>query len=68
MQNDPKAWVRQWIAIMMSIYVITLGILAFCLPDISVTRYFEFTGVAYGYIGWFFRARDIEKKQASLKK
>jgi len=69
MENtDPKAWVRQWISIIMSIYVCSMGIMATTgLIVISMGEFGALTAPAWGIIGWFFRARDIEKKQANEK-
>jgi len=66
--KDSKAWVRQWVTFMLTLYVISIGVIGFCVPDLfSVEKYIQVTGAAWGYIGWFFRARDIEKKQNALK-
>jgi len=59
-KKDGKAWVRQWVALMMCVYVITLGIIAF-MTKADVGEYMKFTSVAYTYIGWFFTSREIEK-------
>lgn len=58
-----KAWVRQWIALMMTAYVIILGIIKACLVDFGVDIYMLLTGPAYTYIGWFFTSREYEKSK-----
>ena len=58
---DGKAWVRQWVALMLTVYVITLGIVKAFLVEFDLITYIELTAPAYGFIGWFFTSREVEK-------
>ena len=68
-----KAWVRQWIAIAMTFYVILMGFghgvaTMFDMTTLDKVTLFELLAPALGFIGWFFRARDVEKKKDETTK
>ena len=56
--RDPKAWVRQWIAIMMAIGLISCAAIEM-LTAVSIPTWFLM--IASGCITWFFGSREIEK-------
>jgi len=61
--NDGKAWVRQWIAIAFTFGL--LGITTFALwggVETNMEVFWSFFTVATGYIGWFFKSREDEKR------
>ena len=59
--GDPKSWVRQWMAIVNTIFLaIGAGIEVF--TDLSVPIWY--IGIAGPTIGWFYISREIEKWKA----
>lgn len=63
---DSKAWVRQWVAIMMGL-VIAFNIAMFWFAymvgnPMELLTFAEIMAVPVGYVGWFFKARDTEKR------
>ena len=56
--NDPKSWVRQWIAIMMTIGLISCALIQMLL-SVSIPTWFLM--LAGGCVSWFFGSREIEK-------
>ena len=58
--QDPKAWVRQWIAIMMTVGLISCAAIEM-LTTVSIPTWFLM--LASGCITWFFGSREIEELQ-----
>ena len=59
--NDPKAWVRQWIAYTNTILLgIAMGVEM--LTELKVPMWY--VGIAAPTIGWFFVSREVEKWKA----
>jgi len=56
--KDPKAWVRQWIAIMMAIGLIFCAVIQMVL-ELPIPTWFLM--LASGCVTWFFGSREIEK-------
>jgi hypothetical protein len=56
--KDSKSWVRQWIAIMMAIGLISCAAIEM-LTAVSIPTWFLM--IAGGCVTWFFGSREIEK-------
>jgi hypothetical protein len=56
--KDSKAWVRQWVALMMTTGLIACALIQM-LIDVSIPAWFLV--IAGGCVTWFFGSREIEK-------
>lgn len=67
---DPKSWVRQWVAIMMGLAICFSMVMYFICHmyeiPIEMTIFFQIIAIPSAYVGWFFRSRDVEKRQNYL--
>jgi len=66
-QKDPKAWVRQWIGLMMAGTLIVCGLTQVLAPvvcGVSVEIPLWLLILAGGCVTWFFGSREIEKWKA----
>jgi len=65
--GDPKAWVRQWIGIMMAGTLIVCGLTQVLAPvlcgvEVEIPQWLLI--LAGGCVTWFFGSREIEKWKA----
>ena len=56
--NDPKAWVRQWTAIVFAIFLI-IGMGVEIATELQVPNWY--IGISSTVILWFFGSREFEK-------